>query len=154
MKKRTMFDKIEAGGCEPPTKQFWVPVTYGATMGNRIDFPVCALRLSGDDAHMSFYTPDDFHLIVEAYVVVISWCTVAWPSWAAYSHYGKAGELYNTHTDNAWARPASCTVNYIYECDIIPVLDVLEAGDYVGISFTLWDDAHDVDVVGLMFKYD
>jgi len=149
-----MFDKIEAGGGEPPTKQFWVPVTVGALMTGTGDFPVCGLTFSGDYAHMSFYTPDDFHKIVEAYVVVIARCTVATPDWASYSDYGKAGEAYNTHGTSGWTRPASVTANNIYECDISGILSSLEAQDYVGIQFYTWDDAHDVDVLGVHFRYD
>lgn len=149
-----MFDKIEAGGGEPPTKQFWVPVTNGSRWLLKGNFPAQYLTTSGEWALMSFYTPDDFHQIVEAYVVVVANCTVASPSWATNSDYAKAGEAYNTHSANQWTRPASVTNNLIYECDISSVLTSLEAQDYVGLQFYLWDDAHNVYVLGVMIKYD
>lgn len=149
-----MFDKIEAGGGEPPTKQFWVPVTEGALMIWCGYYPVCRLSTSDEYADMSFCVPHDFHKIIEAYIVVIPAATQATANWDIYANYAAVGEVYGTHLQFDVATTYNVTINQIFEVDISGILTYLTAGDYVGVNLTQKHNDHDVDVLGVMFKYD
>ena len=134
-------------------KQFWVPVTTGENMTNYGNYPVCHLGFANYSAYMSFYTPDDFHSITEAKVVVIPRNTYAGADWDIWSHYGAAGESYLTHFANDTTTTYNVTSNQIFEVDISGILTSLAAGDYVGIKLQTMVDFNDVDVLGIMFKY-
>ena len=149
-----MFDKIEAGGCEPPSKQFWAPVTYGTEMTFYGYYPVARLDDLHDVGFVSFYIPDDFHRIVEAMVVVISRWTGTDLYLIAYSDYGKHGEAYYTHEANAWTHEFAVVAGNIYEDTIADILADLAAGDYVGVKVDNQDAARDSDLLGVMFRYD
>ena len=149
-----MFDKIEAGGCEPPSKQFWAPVTFGTEMTFYGQYPVARLDDLNDVGYVSFYVPDDFHSIVEAMVVVIARWTGTDLWLAASSDYGKHGEAYNTHGSSAWTHEFAVVADNIYEDTIADILADLAAGDYVGICLENKDARYDSDFLGVMFKYD
>ena len=145
---------ISGGGGEPPTKQFWVPVTYSLTMTNYGRFPVARLALTADAGFVSFHVPDDFHNIVEAKAVVIARWTGNDLYVVVYSEYGKHGEAYNTHTGSDWLFEFDVVADNIYEDSLSAALADLGAGDYVGLSIRCADGARDNDVLGVMFKYD
>ena len=149
-----MFDKIEAGGGEPPTKQFWSSVTTGMLMTYYGDYPCARCANLNDEAVMSFHVPHDFHQIREAYIVVIPRVTQAAADWWIFSDYAAIGEAYQTHTEQDVGSTFNVTNEQIYGVDISGILTSLAANDYVGVYFLLADAAHDVDVLGVMFKYD
>ena len=134
-------------------KHFWVPVTAGQNMTNYGNYPVCHLSAANHSAYMSFYTPDDFHSITEAKVVVIPRNSHAAANWDIWSHYGAAGESYFAHFDNDTTTTYNVTNNQIFEVDISGILTSLAAGDYVGIKLQTMVDFNDVDVLGIQFKY-
>lgn len=148
---------INAGGVAAAaagaTKQFWIPVTEGSEMTYKVYFPVCRLNASLDWADISFFAPDDFTSITEAYIVVIPNVTQAAANWDLFSNYGAAGEAYNTHTQTNLASTYNVTVNQIFKVDISGILTSLSAGDYVGVSISLYTADPGLDVLGVMFKY-
>ena len=134
-------------------KTLWVPVTYGTTMANYGAYPLARCTALFNTAYISFKVPDDLHTITEAKVVVIPRVTQAAADWDIYSYYAAAGEAYNTHTESDTASTYNVTDEQMFEVDISGILTSLAAGDYVGILFSLHNAAHDVDVLGVMFKY-
>ena len=134
-------------------KTLWVPVTYGTTMGNYGYYPVARLAGLFDSAHISFCTPHDFHSITEAHIAVIPRATQAAADWDIHASYAAVGEAYNNHVGHDAASTYNVTNNQIFEVDISTILTSLAAGDYVGVDIELGDAAHDVDVLGVMFKY-
>ena len=144
---------ISGGGGEPPTKEIWIPTTHGTTMTNYGYYPVARLAGLFDDAYISFCTPHDFHSITEAYIAVIPRATQAAADWDIHAYYAAVGEAYNNHVGHDAASTYNVTNNQIFEVDISGILTSLAAGDYVGVYMELEDEAHDVDVLGIMFKY-
>lgn len=134
-------------------KTLWVPVTYGTTMGNYGAYPLARCTALLNTAYISFKVPDDLHTITEAKVVVIPRVTQAAADWDIYSYYAAVGEAYNTHTESDTTSTYNVTDEQMFEVDISGILTSLAAGDYVGIMFSLHNAAHDVDVLGVMFKY-
>ena len=134
-------------------KTLWVPVTWGALMTHYGYYPVARLADLLDEAGTSFHVPDDFHSITKAVLVVIPRATQAAADWDIHSHYAAAGEAYNTHFGHDLSTAYNVTDGQIFEVDISTILTSLAAGDYVGVDIELGDAAHDVDVLGVMFKY-
>jgi len=145
---------ISGGGGEPPTKQLWSAVAEGSLMTYYGYSPVCRLALAYEYADMSFCVPHDFHNIIKAAIVVIPRATQAAANWDIYSNYAAAGEDFQTHLQNDVVSTYNVTDDQIFEVDISGILTSLAAGDYVGVDLMLMDAAHDVDVLGVMFKYD
>lgn len=135
------------------TKEFWSSVTYGTLMTRQGDYTVARLAAWSDYATMVFHVPHDFVTITDAYIVVIPRMTNAAARWDIYSDYAAVGEAYNNHSEADGLTSYNVTDDQIFEVDISGILTSLAAGDYVGIRMILMDANHDVDVLGVRFKY-
>jgi len=137
------------------TREFFVPVTWednGLRVGAN-DPPPRVRLTNGQRTVLVFYVPHDFTAITEAVIIVIPNATQGAANWDILSTYGAVGEAYTNHTENDVAATYNVVLNQYFEVDISGILSVLAAGDYVGIKLTVSTAGHDVDVVGIRFKY-
>ena len=141
------------------TKEFFVPVTAwqsSATaklMGIKGDFPAAPLRTSTDEAFIAFFVPADFTTIVNAVIIVSPASTQAAADWDITSDYAAAGEAFNANSESDTASTYNVTNNILFEVDISGILSALAASDYVGVQIDSGNNAHDLDVIGIRFKY-
>lgn len=137
------------------TKEFFVPAT--ATTGGTIstfkgDYAVVRLDALYDKAYMSFWVPNDFTTIISAEIIVIPRASQATADWKIYSDYAAVGEAYNANSEAEWPTP-NVTNEEIFAHDVSDILDALAAGDIVGIQILEDTAGHNVDVIGLRFRY-
>ncbi|KKK51010.1 hypothetical protein LCGC14_3119300, partial [marine sediment metagenome] len=136
------------------TLGFFVPVNYtDATMNFDGIWPVAQLSTSGHRAFTSFYIPSDFSSITEAVIIVIPKFTQASNNWDIQCYYASAGQASNTHVENDTAATYNTVANQLFEVDISGILTSLVAGDYASAKITLSDSGHDLNVIGVRFKY-
>lgn len=141
-----------AGGA---TKEFFVPCTgvNGGAMGYDLTYPVGVLTNSLQEALISFRVPHDYNSIVTASIVVVPKYSSVTANWDIYSNYAQTGESYTTHTQNNTASTYNVTSGQVFEVDISGILTSLAAGDMVGISLKQSTAIHNVNVLGVRFKY-
>ena len=130
-----------------------MPVTYATVMSSLADFPVGKCRNLNNAAHTAFKVPYDFSSITNAELIVRAGVTNANANWDILSDYGAIGEFYAIHDEVDTATTYNVTVNIKYAIDISGILSVLAADDYVGIRLIQADAGHDVDVLGVRFRY-
>jgi len=140
-------------------KEFFVPVTFGEENGvvdiltNYATYPVARLTAAGDFARVAFKVPHDFTAITNAEFIVIPRSTQAAAGWSIRSTFAATGEAYNTHTIDDGATTYNVTNDQIYAVDLSGILVGLAANDFVGIHLYLRNAAHDVDALGIRFRY-
>ena len=137
------------------TKDFFVPVTTtrNGEMTYRGKVAVCILTDINQWAFTCFHMPHDFTAIVEAVLVVIPVSTQAAAEWSIATQYGSGGESYSAHLESDNTTTYNVSLGNYFEIDISGILTALAADDYVGIEVILRNAAHDVNVVGVRFKY-
>ena len=136
------------------TKEFFIPVTHGTEMLSSYNYgPVARCNLSGEHGIIYFYVPLDFVSLTAAVIVVIPTATQAAADWDLASRYGAVGEAYNIHTGANTTTTYNVTNNQLYGVDISGLLASIAAGDYVIVSLRQMTDLHNVDIVGVRFKY-
>lgn len=157
----TDWDWTASGGYIA-TREFFVPVTYGTTIGAwtlkaRGDFPSVELTNAADVAHVAFKVPHDFNAITNAEFIVIPIFTDGAANWDIDSDYGAIGEAYNNHSESDNATTYNVVANQLFAVDLDDavngILDDLAADDYVGIKITLGDAGDDFFALGVRFKY-
>lgn len=116
------------------------------------DFGVVRLANLNEYYRKDFVVPSDFNVLTEAVFVVIPKVTQAVADWDIASDYAAIGEAYNTHSEADAATTYNVTLNQLFEVDISGILSSIVAGDNVGISITLANAAHDVDILGIRLK--
>jgi hypothetical protein len=138
------------------TKEFFVPCTGisgGGSMAYYGYYPVGRLAAISECAYTGFRIPHDYNSIVSASIVVIPRATQGAANWNLGSKYAQTGEGYQTHSENDTASTYNVTNDQVFEVNIANILTSLAANDVVGIVLSLADSAHDVDVLGVRFKY-
>lgn len=148
-----LFKTVAAQG--GTTKEFYVPCTYeydGALIYYGC-YPIASLGTSINYALTSFRVPHDFNSIIVASIVVIPKSTEASANWDIYSNYAQTGEDYQTHSESNTVSTYNVTNNQIFEVNIAGILTSLAANDMVGIKLLLSNSTHDVNVLGVRFKY-
>mgnify|MGYP001599690786 CR=1 FL=1 len=136
------------------TKEFFVPATHGSGMNSSTTYgPVARCSVSTHYGAIYFYVPLDFASLTAAVIVVIPKATQALANWDIRSTYGAVGEAYNIHTGSNTAATYNVTNNQLYGVDISGILASIAAGDYVSITLEQGTDTHNVDIVGVRFKY-
>jgi hypothetical protein len=149
-----LFKTVAAGG--GVTKEFYVPCTTVSDVGILSYYgshPVAQLTIATDSAFISFRIPHDYNSIVVASIVVIPKFTTAGANWDIYSNYAQVGESYQAHNESDAATTYNVTNNQIFEVNIAGILTSLTANDIVGIKITQSNSSHDVNVLGVRFKY-
>lgn len=136
-----------------PTKEFFVPVTYGTEMLHNFPWPVARCNANDEYAYIAFRVPHDFTAITTAEIVVICMSTEVAANWDTLVEYAAAGEARNTHTASEAAATYNVTLNEIEVVDISALLGALAADDYVGVQFRQGAAGHNADVLGVHFKY-
>lgn len=153
------LSKLEAAVCSETeakgfvTKEFFVPVTFGTDIGYYGNFSVAYCNAVGENAYIAFHTPHDFTAIVEAVIIVIPRATKAAADWEIRNHYAANGEGYSTNSEVDGETTYNVSAYELFEVDISGILSALAAGDYVGIRLTQSEAGHDVNVIGVRFKY-
>lgn len=100
-----------------------------------------------------FSIPADFSSITDAVLVVIPLSTQAAADWDIRARYQSIGEARGTHDESDNASTYNVTNDILFEVDISGILTVLAAGDCVGVRLTTKNDAHDLVLLGVRFKY-
>lgn len=136
-----------------PTKEFFVPVTYGTEMGKYGEWAVAICDAADEVACMSFRVPHDFSSITTAEIVVISRVTEAAANWDIYSDYGALTEVWNAHAESDVASTYNVTSGKLTSVDISGILSALAADDYVGVKISQGEDGHNFNAIGVHFKY-
>lgn len=135
-------------------RELWVPVTYGDNgLGPQGDHVMADCLNAGDQAYVTWKCPFDFVTLSEAYLVVRPLFTQAAANWNIGSQYGAIGESYITHNENDGATTYNVTQDILFGVDCSGILTNLAAGDIVGISINLGDNAHDFALIGFYMKY-
>lgn len=136
-----------------PTKEFFVPVTYGTEMSEHGYHAGAIVDATADEAFITFYVPHDFTSITSAVVVRLSMAT-ATHRLNYNSMYGAQGEAYNTHAESLTDQDTAETDRYIYEQNIAGILSALAVGDYVGIRVRgdSTNTPNDL-ILGVRFRY-
>ncbi len=145
-----------AGGGGGATKEFFVPVTIagnGGSMTGLFNRSVAILNGADERAYIDFFAPADFSSITSAVVVVYPTATQGAADWDTYSDYAAIGEAHNIHSESNTASTYNVTDDQFFEVDISGILSSLAAGDYVGIRLRQGTVGHDVNIIGIRFKY-
>ena len=147
-----LHSHADGGGA---TKELFVPVTYviNGVMSIWFNHPIAQLNAVGEAAYISFFVPNDFSSITSAVIAVIPMATVANADWTIEAIYAANGEATNTHSAVDVSTTYNVTNNQIYEVDISGILLSLAAGDYVGVMLRQTTTGHNVNVLGVRFKY-
>ncbi len=138
------------------TKEFFTPATgtsTGVASASTGRYAAVLLNASGEDAYTTFTIPDDFNAMVEAVVIVAPAATQAAANWDIYSTYNAIGEDDSGTLESDLASTYNVTNDELFEVDISGVLSALAKGDVVGIFFRQSTAGHNVDVLGVRFKY-
>lgn len=141
-----------------PDKDFSVPVSTEQTTGavSSTGYKVSIDLISaGKYCHIEpFRVPDDFVSLTSAEILIypVGTGTIDWTAAAA---FGKKGEATNATVDTATEDGLAVTNLQLQGIDISGALDDIEAGDLVGIRFTLnaIDTTSNIHVIALHFKY-
>lgn len=136
-------------------KEFFIPVTScsAGTLGGKDAYGAAVLENFLDAAHINFRVPPDFSSLVSAAVVVLPVVTTGAANWDTWSNYAQTGEAYQAHNQSDIATTYNVTSGYLFEVNVAGLLTSLAANDNVGIRLLLGDATHDVNVLGLNFKY-
>ncbi len=136
-----------------PTKEFFVPVTYGTEMTYFGYGPVAKCDAAAEYGNIAFYIPADFSNITSAVIIVIPQCTEVAANWDLSTFYGANGASYGEHAEADAASTYNVTANILFEVDISDVLSNLAAGDYVEVRLLQGEATHNVNIIGVRFKY-
>ncbi|GAI94801.1 unnamed protein product [marine sediment metagenome] len=135
------------------TREFFVPVTYGTLMGEDAAHPVAILTNANDKAFIAFGVPHDYTSMIAADVIVIPKDTLPAVDWSIYTKYGALAESYIIHEEVDMTTTYDVISNILFAVDIRGLLTSLLADDYVGVEFRIRTADHDVNVLGVRFKY-
>lgn len=136
------------------TKEFYVPVTYeSGGISASTSYPVASLGTAPNYACTSFKVPHDFSVILSAELIVIPITTQANNDWDISSDYGALGESKSQHSEADAVTTYNTTAYQLFAVDISGILTALAADDFVGIKLLLSNSAHDVQVLGVRFRY-
>lgn len=136
----TKRDKTKA--CE------WVPAAYNGNYGH---YAVLSVGGNAGDV-FTFRIPKNFASLTSAYLYFIPTNTST-TSYDLDSHYGKLGEPYNQHTQQALAVPFSQVTDQIMRIDLSPVLTNIQADDFVGVEIGLNAWGATVHFLGTLLEY-
>ena len=159
--KGSLNDVLTMGANDPAwaapaaTKEFFVPATgtTGGTLGyaGRL-YAAVQLNVQAEKASMSFWIPNDYSSVTNAEIIVHVRATQAAASWHIDSNYAAPGEAYNASSESLEIT-YNVTNDEIYAIDISSILDTIAVGDIVGIQLDQKTAGHNVDVIGLRFRY-
>lgn len=136
-------------------KEIWIPVSevQNGVIASYGDFAVGRLSASSQYARMSFAVPADFISITEAKIIVIPRVTYSGADWDISAQYGEIGQTYAQHSEADAVTAYNVTNEQLFAVDVSGILTGIAVDDYVGIEMKLAHADHDVDVLGLFFKY-
>jgi hypothetical protein len=137
------------------TKEFFVPVVYTSNGAYGVEDEYACVKMTavGQNAYMTFHAPHDYSSITNAVIVIIPGCTQANANWDIYSNYAAVGQDSVTHSQNNTAATYNVASGIIYELDISGILTNLAAGDNVAIRLLQSGNGHNLNVLGIRFKY-
>jgi len=136
-------------------KELFFPVNAGTEISfyGSAHFPVAICNALNEWGSVCFMVPAGFTSIVAAKMVVIPRATQAAADYNANSQYGAVGEAYNTHSGVESAATYNVTDGVLFEVDIAGILASLAAGDFVAITMAEGTAGHDVNILGIRFKW-
>jgi len=138
---------------DPPTKQFFIPVTFASLQTNYTYHTVGECNAASEQANMEFMVPHDFHTLIECLIFVIPRFTTAAAVWYLNCNYAGLGEAYNIHTERDLVTTYDVTDNQIFAVDASGVLTSLAAEDCVGLGLQQGAAGDNVNVLGVLFRY-
>lgn len=148
-----------AAGGGSPTQEFYQhvqAVSGGASLTFNGYRQICRAGAAAHVCYTGFYVPSDFTAITEAVFIVLPNTNQAAADWDTHCEYGAVGEnLSNGGTQTSTDTTTTYNVlnDNLFDVDISGRLASLTAGDYVSCSLTESTAGHNVDVLGIRFKY-
>jgi hypothetical protein len=144
-----------AAATADPSKQFFVPATatVSGASGSNDGWAVISLTGVNHHAYITFNVPSDYSSITTAIVAVIPTAAQSAANWDLKADYAAIGQADTTHEETNTGSTYNVTDQQLFSVDVSGILGSLAANDYVGIRLSQKTSGHNVDVLGVYFKY-
>jgi len=124
---------MPAAQVSPPTKEIFIPCTYGTEAFPNGNHPGYRINADNEVALAELVVPHDFHSIREASIIWVAQAAVTGMAFDVLTHFAASGEAADTHSGSTTVTRTTL-LNRLYRDVFSAALTGLAAGDHVGIN--------------------